>query len=59
MSDVRLYVDEDASELAVIGGLRARGVDLLTTAEAERLGSSDSAVGHPVTPARKSLSRPR
>ena len=42
MSDVRLYVDEDASELAVIGGLRARGVDLLTTAEAERPGSSDS-----------------
>lgn len=41
MTDVRLYVDEDASELTVIRGLRARGVDLLTTAEAERLGSSD------------------
>lgn len=42
MSDVRLYVDEDASEHAVIRGLRARGVDILTTAEAGRLGTSDS-----------------
>jgi hypothetical protein len=29
MSDIRLYVDEDASEHAVIRGLRARGVDIL------------------------------
>ena len=43
MSRVGLYVDEDASELAVIRGLRARGVDLLTTLEAGRLGASDSA----------------
>ena len=43
MSRVRLYVDEDASELAVIRGLRARGVDLLTTLEAGRLGASDPA----------------
>ena len=42
MSAIRLYVDEDASEHAVIRGLRARGVDILTTAEAERLGTSDS-----------------
>lgn len=41
MSEVRLYVDEDASEHAVIDGLRARGFDLLTTVEADRLGASD------------------
>jgi len=41
MSAARLYVDEDASESAVIAGLRARVVDLLTTAEAGRLGTSD------------------
>jgi hypothetical protein len=41
VSDVRIYIDEDASEHAVIQGLRARGVDVLTTAEAGRLGSSD------------------
>ncbi len=42
MSSVRLYVDEDAGETAVIAALRARGVDLLTTLEAGRLGSSDA-----------------
>ncbi len=42
MSDIRLYVDEDASEHAVVQGLRARGVEVLTTAEANRLGSTDS-----------------
>lgn len=41
MTSVRLYVDEDASETAVIVGLRARAVDLLTTVEARRLGTSD------------------
>jgi hypothetical protein len=41
MSEIRLYVDEDAAEHAVVQGLRARGVDLLTTAEADRFGSSD------------------
>ena len=41
MSEIRLYVDEDAAEHAVVQGLRARGVDVLTTAEADRLGSSD------------------
>ena len=29
MSEVRLYVDEDAGENAVVQGLRARGVDVL------------------------------
>lgn len=41
MSRPRLYVDEDASESAVMIGLRARGVDLVTTGEAGRLGTSD------------------
>lgn len=41
MTSIRLYVDEDASESAVIVGLRARGVNLLTTVEAGRLGTSD------------------
>jgi hypothetical protein len=42
MSRVRLYVDEDAEEHAVMQGLRARGVDLLTTSEAERTGTTDA-----------------
>ena len=37
MSAVRLYVDEDASEQAVVRGLRARGIDVATTADAWRL----------------------
>lgn len=41
MSVVRLYVDEDASESAVVTGLRARGIDLVTTVEAGRLGTTD------------------
>jgi hypothetical protein len=42
VANVRLYMDEDASEHAVIVGLRARSIDLLTTAEANRLGMSDA-----------------
>ena len=42
MSDVRLYVDEDAGEDAVVKGLRARGLDVLTTVDANRLGSTDA-----------------
>ena len=42
MSEVRLYVDEDAGEYAVVEGLRARGVDVLTTVEANRLGTTDA-----------------
>lgn len=42
MSDVRLYVDEDAGEDAVVKGLRARGIDVLTTVEANRLGATDT-----------------
>ncbi|NEP12203.1 MAG: hypothetical protein F6K14_18750 [Symploca sp. SIO2C1] len=41
MSDLLLYVDEDAGEHAVIEGLRARNIDVLTTIEAARLGSND------------------
>ena len=33
--ELRLYVDEDAGEHAVIKGLPRRGVDLLTTIEAD------------------------
>jgi hypothetical protein len=42
MSQLRLYVDEDAEEHAVVRGLRARGVDVLTTSDADRLGSTDA-----------------
>jgi hypothetical protein len=41
MSKVRLYVDEDAGETAVVRGLRARGLHLLTTIEAQRCGATD------------------
>lgn len=43
MSEVRLYVDEDAGEAAVVHGLRARGNDVLTTLEANRCGTTDAA----------------
>ena len=42
MSTVRLYVDEDAAEQAVVRGLRNRGVDVVTTADACRLGDTDA-----------------
>lgn len=41
MSDVCLYLDEDAGETAVVRGLRARGLDVLTTIEAQRCGTTD------------------
>ena len=41
MSEVRLYVDEDAGENAVVLGFRARGVDVLTTVEAQQGGTTD------------------
>ncbi|NER48789.1 MAG: hypothetical protein F6J92_19255 [Symploca sp. SIO1A3] len=41
MSELLLYVDEDAGENAVIEGLRSRNIDVLTTIEAGRLGSND------------------
>ncbi len=41
MSKLRLYVDEDAGENAVVQGLRARGFDVLTTIEAHQCGATD------------------
>ena len=41
MSALLLYVDEDAGEHAVIEGLRARNIDVLTTIEAGQLGNDD------------------
>ena len=41
MSDVRLYVDEDAGENAVLQGLVARGFDVLTTIAAHKCGATD------------------
>ncbi|MBW3600540.1 MAG: DUF5615 family PIN-like protein [Planctomycetes bacterium] len=41
MSDVRLYVDEDAAEHAVVHGLRARGIDVVTTPGIGHCGASD------------------
>ncbi|NUQ65620.1 MAG: DUF5615 family PIN-like protein [Pirellulales bacterium] len=41
MSEVRLYMDEDAGESAVVQGLRARGIDVLTTIEANQCGATD------------------
>lgn len=38
---VRLYFDEDAASRAVAYNLRARGVDVMTTSEAGREGTSD------------------
>jgi len=35
-------VDEDGSENAVVRGLRARGIDVITTADAGRLGATDA-----------------
>lgn len=40
MSRVRFYVDEHVSR-AVVRGLRQRGIDVLTVAEADRLGAAD------------------
>ena len=41
MSEVRLDVDEDPGEHAVVQGLRAGGLDVLTTIKANRCGASD------------------
>jgi hypothetical protein len=42
MTAVRLYVDEDAGEHAIVQGLRARGIDVLTTIEAGQVGATDA-----------------
>jgi hypothetical protein len=41
MSQIRLYVDEDAAEHAVVEGLRRRGVDVLTVLETEMTSATD------------------
>ena len=41
MTKVRLYVDEDAEQRALVSGLRARGVDVTTAWEADMVGRSD------------------
>ena len=40
---IRLYLDEDTINRALIAGLRARNVDVLTAQEASRIGTSDEA----------------
>lgn len=41
MSSIRLYLDEDTSNLALISALRASNVDVITALEAGKLGCSD------------------
>jgi DNA-binding transcriptional MerR regulator len=41
MSQIRLYVDEDAAQHAVVDGLRDRGVDVLTILEAGKTSTTD------------------
>ena len=43
MSQIRLYVDEDAAEHAVVEQLRAHGVDVLTVSDAGTSGDDDDA----------------
>ena len=42
MSQIRLYIDEDAGERAVVDGLRGRGVDLMTVVDSGMNGLADS-----------------
>lgn len=41
MSQICFYLDEDAGKKSLTNGLRNVGIDVMTTAEADRLGSSD------------------
>jgi hypothetical protein len=41
MSDIRLYIDEDAEERALVEGLRSRGIDVHSTSEADMVGRTD------------------
>lgn len=38
---IRLYIDEDAMSRALVNGLRARGVDVMTVVEEGRTGRED------------------
>jgi hypothetical protein len=42
MSKLRLYVDEDAEQHAVVEGLRAQGIDVLTSEDVNKLRAPDS-----------------
>ena len=39
---IKLYLDEDAISRALIRGLRARGIDVLTAQEAQQMGVPDT-----------------
>ena len=41
MSRIRLYIDEDAAEHAVVTGLRNRGIDVLTVIDTGMMSASD------------------
>jgi len=41
MSQIRLYIDEDAAEHAVVVGLRTRGIDVVTVLDAGMAHASD------------------
>lgn len=41
MNRVRFYIDENVSN-EIADGLRTRGIDVLTTAEADKLGAEDT-----------------
>ena len=41
MSNVRLYLDEDAEQRALVTGIRDRGVDAVTAMDADMIGSTD------------------
>lgn len=43
MSQIRLYVDEDASEHSVVRALRSRGIDVTTALDAGMSGATDEA----------------
>lgn len=42
MSQIRLYLDEHAMRRSLVFGLRARGVDVLTAADAGMIGRADN-----------------
>jgi hypothetical protein len=41
MSDIRLYVDEDAEQKALVEGLQSRGIDVLSALVAQMIGRPD------------------
>lgn len=41
MSSIRLYIDEDSSNLSLVQALRNYAVEVITTSEANKLSSTD------------------